>query len=85
MIDSPTAVLSHVLQLATRYSGRQAQPDNRIYRDLDINGGDFIEFVAAIERHYGVNLSRVSPRHPGADAQDPTIDALAREVLRQQG
>jgi hypothetical protein len=85
MTDQPAAVLAHLLQLAERYSGRQAQPDNRIYGDLDINGGDFIEFVVEVERQYGVDLSWISPSKPGAVAQDPTIDALAKDVLRQQG
>jgi hypothetical protein len=85
MIDPPTSVLAHLLQLAERYSGRQARPENRIYADLDINGGDFIEFVVAVERHYGVDLSWVSPRQPEAEAQDPTVEAIARDVLRQQG
>jgi hypothetical protein len=84
MTDQATAVLTHLLQRAERYSGRQAQPDNRIYGDLDINGGDFIEFVVEVERHYGVDLSWVSPRPPGAEAQDPTIESLTRDVLRQQ-
>jgi hypothetical protein len=31
-----------------------------------------------------VDLSWVSPRPPGAEAQDPTIESLTRDVLRQQ-
>ena len=84
MIEPPTAVLTHLLQIAQRYSGRQARPDDRIYGDLDMNGVDLIEFIVEVERHYGVDLSWVSPRQPGAEAQDPTIEALANDVLRQQ-
>lgn len=84
MTDQPTAVLVHLLGLAERYSGRPAQPDDCINRDLDINGGDFIEFVEEIEGYYGVDLSWVSPRRPGTEAQDPTIGALANDVVRQR-
>jgi hypothetical protein len=85
MEDQSTAVLAHLMKLATRYSGRQAQPGDRIYGDLNINGGDFMEFVVEIERHYGVDLSSVSPTQSGAKAQDPTIEDLAKDVHRQQG
>ncbi len=84
MIDQPNTVLVHLLGLAERYSGCSAQPDDCVYRDLDINGSDFIEFVEEIEGHYGVDLSCVSPRQSGVEAQDPTIGALATEVLRQR-
>ena len=84
MSQLPASILTYLLQLARTYSGRDAQPGDRIYRDLDINGGDFLEFVVAVELHFGVDLSWVSPHDPKAEAQDPTIEALANDVFRQQ-
>lgn len=43
-------VVARLLEMATHFSGRSADPNDRIYEDLDINGGDFIEFVVAVER-----------------------------------
>jgi hypothetical protein len=75
--------LEELTALATRYSGRTAHPEDRIYADLDINGSDFIEFVEEIERRFGVDLSWVSPRGGKVEAQDPTIETLAEVVRRQ--
>jgi hypothetical protein len=83
-VNKQATVLGELLELATYYAARQAQPKERVYADLDINGGDFIEFVVEVERRYRVDLSWVSPRQPGAEAQDPTIEALAQDVVRQQ-
>jgi hypothetical protein len=83
MNPQATSILTDLLRLARTYSGREAQPSDRIYGDLDINGGDFLEFVVAVERKFGVDLSWVSSRDPKAEAQDPTIDALADDVFRQ--
>jgi len=80
----PNDVLAQLLALASRYAGRQAQPDSRIYGDLDINGSDFLEFVQEVERQFNVDLDWVSPRQPGGEAQDTTLGALASDVLRQR-
>ena len=76
-------MVAHLLKVAAQYSGHQPRPDSRIYSDLDINGSDFIEFVEEVERHYGIYLSVVSSQLAGAEAQDPTIEFLAQEVVRQ--
>ena len=83
MTDQST-VLGELLELATYFSTRQAQPESRVYADLNINGGDFIEFVEEVERRYSVDLAWVSPRDPRLEAKDPTIKALADDVLRQR-
>jgi hypothetical protein len=79
------ALLAQLLELASRYAGRPALASERIYADLNINGSDFIEFVEEVETHYGVDLGWVSPRQRGVKAQDPTIEALANDVLLQRG
>lgn len=76
-MNDEQSVLARLLDLGTRFAGRPALPNSQVYADLDINGGDFIEFVEEVERLYGVDLSWVSPRDPQAEAQDPTIQALA--------
>jgi hypothetical protein len=58
----PSEVLAHLLELASRFAAPQAQPNSRVYADLDINGGDFVELVEEVERLYCVDLSWVSPR-----------------------
>ena len=83
MIDRPT-VVRELLDLAAHYGARHAQPESQVYADLGINGSDFIEFVEEVERRYGVDLSWVSSRDPRAEAQDPTINALAEDVLRHR-
>jgi hypothetical protein len=77
-------VLSELLELATYYGGRQAQPESRLYGGLGISGGDFLEFVIEVERRYGVGLAWVSPRDPRAEAHDPTLQSLADDVVRQR-
>ena len=76
-------VLADLLNLARTFAGRQAQPEDRIYADLDINGSDFIEFVATVERRYEVDLAWVSPRDSKEQATDPTIGALAENISDQ--
>jgi hypothetical protein len=78
-------LLNELLELAAKYGARHPQPESRIYTDLDINGGDFIEFVEDVERRYDVDLSWVSPHDHLAEAQDPTIRALTQDVMRQLG
>lgn len=72
--------LKRLLELASRFSGRQALPNSRVYADLDINGSDFIEFIAEIERDYEVDLDWVSPRDQSKLAYDPTIGEIAAFV-----
>ena len=83
-MSEQAAVLRELLELATHYGGRHPQPESRLYADLDINGGDFLEFVVDVERRYSVDLSWVSPRDPQAEAQDPTLQSLAENVMRQR-
>jgi hypothetical protein len=83
-VSDRSVVLSELLELATYYSGWQAQPEYQLYADLNINGGDFLEFVVEVERRYKVDLSWVSPRDPRAGPQDPTLKALADDVARQR-
>ena len=85
MTEQHSPVLPHLMAMAQRFSGRSPLPSDRIYADLNINGGDFLEFVVEVERHFGVDLSWVSPRQGSGEAQDPTIQALAEDVIRQQG
>ena len=84
MENQPKPVLARLLNLAAQYSGRQAQPGNRAYQDLGLNGGDFIEFVGEVEREFGVDLAWVSPRQAGAKAQDPTLESIAEYICHQQ-
>lgn len=83
-VNDERSVLAQLLELGTRFAGRRALPTSQVYADLDINGGDFIEFVEEVERLYGIDLSWVSPRDPRAEAQDPTIQALAEYVMRSR-
>ena len=83
-MNSEEAVLVKLLELAEEFSGQRASAEDRIYADLDINGSDFIEFVEAVERLYGVDLSRISPSDPRAEAEDPTVQALAEYVVAQR-
>jgi hypothetical protein len=83
-VNDEPPILAQLLELGTRFAGRRALPNSRVYADLDINGGDFIEFVEEVERPYGVDVSWVSPRDPRAEAQDPTIQALAEYVMRHR-
>ena len=83
-MDDEPSVLKQLLALGTRFSGRPALPTSQVYADLGINGSDFIEFVEEVERLYEVDLSWVSPRDPRAEAQDPTIQALAEYVMRNR-
>jgi hypothetical protein len=73
-------ILERLLELASRFSGSQACANSRVYADLDINGSDFIEFIAKIERDYEVNLDWVSPRDRSKLAYDPTIGEIAAFV-----
>ena len=82
-MNERSPILEELIALATHYAARPAAPDDRIYADLDINGGDFIEFVEEVERRYAVDLSSVSPRSHEAEAQDPTIKTFAEAVQRQ--
>jgi hypothetical protein len=58
-VNDEPSVLAQLLELGTRFAGRRALPNSRVYADLDINGGDFIEFMEDVERLYGVDLSWV--------------------------
>lgn len=80
-----TAVLFELLQLASDFAAMQAHPNSRIYADLGINGGDFLELVETVERRYGVDLDWVSPRDLSAEAQDPTLESLAENIVSQLG
>ena len=85
MDEERRAVLDQLVVIASRYSGRAAQPNSRIYGDLDINGGDFIQFVEEVERRYDVDLSWVSPpRGSGASAEDATVEAIASNIIQQR-
>jgi hypothetical protein len=83
-VTDPKSVLNELIELATYYAGRPAEPESRPYEDLDINGGDFIEFVEEAERRYCVDLSWVSPTEATAKAQDPTLKELSNDVVRQR-
>ena len=83
-VNDEPSVLAQLLALGARFAGRPALPNSQVYADLDISGGDFIEFVEEVERLYGVDLAWVSPRDPRAEAQDPTIQALAEYVMRNR-
>jgi hypothetical protein len=83
-MDEQATVLRELVKLATYYGGRHPQPGSRLYADLDINGGDFLEFIVEVERRYGVDLSWVAPSDPRAEAQDPTLQSLADDVARQR-
>ena len=83
-VTDRSTILSELQGLATYYSGRQAYPESRLYADLDINGGDFLEFVVEVERRYEVDLSWVSPRDPRAEPHDPSLLSLADDVVRQR-
>lgn len=83
-VNDQATVLSELLALATYYGARQAQPESRLYADLDINGGGFLEFVVEVERRYSVDLSWVCPKDPRMEPQDPTLRSLAEDVLRQR-
>ncbi len=85
MTEQPSSILSDLTALATRFAGRKALAEDRIFADLDINGGDFIEFVEEVEHRYEVDLSWISPLHEGAEARDPTLMTLAAAVQRQRG
>ena len=77
-------VLNELVTLAAYYAARQPDANSRLHADLGVSGGDFIEFVQEVERH-DVDLSWVSPRDTRAEAQDPTLSALADDVVRQRG
>jgi hypothetical protein len=83
-VSERATVLGELLELVTHYGGQHPRPASRLYADLGINGGDFLEFVVEVERRYGVDLSWVSPRDPRAEAHDPTLQSLADDVVRQR-
>lgn len=83
-MNEQATVLGELVKLAAQYGGRHPHPESRLYADLDINGGDFLEFVVEVERRYGVDLSWVAPSDPGKEAQDPTLQSLADDVVRQR-
>jgi hypothetical protein len=83
-MDEQATVLRELVKLATYYAGRHPQPESRLYADLDINGGDFLEFIVEVERRYGVVLSWAAPNDLRAEAQDPTLQSLADDVARQR-
>jgi hypothetical protein len=70
-------ILPDLLRLAAEYSARPARPDSRVYADLGISRGDFLEFVVAIERRYKVDLDWVSPHDAKVQAADPTLQSVA--------
>jgi hypothetical protein len=73
--------VARLLEMATHFSGRSADPNDRIYEDLDINGGDFIEFVVAVERCFLTELNWVSPPlENGGAFYDPTVSQLANFI-----
>jgi len=73
-----------ILGIAKSFSGRDADLDDRIYQDLGIGRGDFIEFVVALERRFDVDLDWVSPRDQRTAAQDPTLAQLIDDIARQR-
>ena len=83
-MSADAKILAELLELASRYAAQQARPDDRVHCDLNINGGDFLEFVVDVEGRYGVDLSWVSPHDPRAEASDPTIQSLANDVVAQR-
>ena len=83
-VSEHATVLSELLALAIYYGGRHPKPESRLYADLDINGGDFLEFVVEVERRYDVDLSWVAPSIPGVEPHDPTLQSLADDVVRQR-
>ncbi len=75
-------ILSHLLEIASEFSAQEASPDDQLFRDLNINGADFLEFVIAVEQEFGVNLNWVSPLHGQGEPYDPTLAELARFIDR---
>jgi hypothetical protein len=72
-LPCPSIIESEILRMATQFAGKTAEPSNRIYADLDINGSDVIEFVEAVETRYGVDLEWICPRDPTGQFHDATL------------
>jgi hypothetical protein len=78
-------VLADLTTIAKHFSGQQQINEEKyIYKDLDINGQDFIDFIEEVERRFGVDLETICPRARGKSGIDVTLTALTASILEQR-